>query len=113
MLYSAWVSIIYALNGTAPFDRVGISPDDAIGLYLGGGAVCGAVVGLLWPLAKSRAGAYLTATIAAAFGALGLGCAMEGMPQHWGPDVWTGLSVMAICAGVGFGGSLWRAASNR
>jgi hypothetical protein len=111
-MYWAWVIVLYAVRGAAPFDRLDVSLRGVISGYLAGGMAGGAVVGLLWPIAKVRIGAYLTATIAAGFALAGLIIAMEGMPQHWGADTWTVLTVMALGLGISLGGSLWKAASS-
>ena len=56
VLCSLWVGLILLLQGTGPFDRLGLSPLVCVGVYFLVGPLGGALVGLLLPLARSMIG---------------------------------------------------------
>jgi len=61
----AWVVFLWLVRGSEPFDRRGVTFLAVVIVYVVGGPVTGAVVGLLLPFAKSSLGAALTGIVAA------------------------------------------------
>jgi len=79
-LYSAWVALVYALNGSRPFVEVGVTLPVVIAVYYAGGVLGGAVAGTLWPRARSRVQATLVGVLVAVVVTIGAGVAMYGYP---------------------------------
>jgi predicted membrane protein len=67
--YTAYVLLLYAFHGSAPFDALGVSIGALVGAYYGTGILVGGIAGLCWPVAKTRIGAT----------ALGIVCAFIGI----------------------------------
>jgi hypothetical protein len=57
--FALWVSLLRIGHGTAPFDRLGTSYVTTIAIYYATLAPAGAIVGLLYPLRRSRFGAMV------------------------------------------------------
>jgi len=113
LVYSAWVAVLYVLRGSAPFDRLSTSLGNVVLFYVCIGPICGAIVGLMWPLAKVRVGAYLTSIIASAFLAFGIYFSLQGWPQKWDIHTWMAFPLLTLIFGFAFGNSLWKAASQQ
>ena len=56
MMCSLWVGLILLLQGTAPFERAGLSPVACVAVYFLAGPLGGALIGLMLPLARSMIG---------------------------------------------------------
>jgi hypothetical protein len=59
ILCSLLVGLVVLLNGTAPFDRAGVSPLACVGVYFLVGPLGGTLIGLMIPLARSMIGYVL------------------------------------------------------
>jgi hypothetical protein len=59
VLCSLWVGLVVLVQGTAPFDRAGLSPLVVIGIYFLVGPLGGALIGLMLPLGRSVWGSIL------------------------------------------------------
>lgn len=112
LIYSAWVLVIYFMRGSAPFDRVGASLGVVVGFYLAMGMLGGAVVGVMWPLARWRAGAFGISLLVAFMVTMGALIVLEGSPAEWDPRIWIVVPIMGGAFGLAFGNSLWKAARN-
>jgi len=55
--FAIWVSLLRIGRGTAPFDRLGTSYGTTIAIYYATLPPAGVIVGLLYPLRRSRFGA--------------------------------------------------------
>jgi len=64
-LYCLWALVLLLLGGEAAFRTQGITFWQTIGAYIGGGALAGAVVGVLRPLLKWTWGAPIVGIVAA------------------------------------------------
>lgn len=106
LVYCAWVTVVYAVNGGGPFERHGVDYRGTVLLYLGAGIVSGAIVGLLRPLIRNNIGAYLVGVIGAL--PIGAGTAMlvTGLPRYWGFDDWILVPLISIGAGIALGSEL-------
>jgi hypothetical protein len=56
---SLWVGLIVVFQGTGPFERAGMSPWMAVGVYFLVGPLGGTLIGLMLPLARSMIGSIL------------------------------------------------------
>ena len=107
-LYSLYVCVLYLLQGSAPFDRLGTNLWIVIGTYFFGGISAGVVVGLLQPLARWRLGAIVIGIIAAFFVFFGIVVAQDGLPSRWGSDNWILLTALPILFGTLAGNHFWK-----
>lgn len=110
-LYSLWISGIYLLQGSRPFEELHVTFISAVVLYVVIGVVAGAIVGLLLPLTSSRVGAYLVGVIAAVPVAVGIGVGASGTPNQWDYTDWGATAIMAIAACYVIGSELWKSAN--
>jgi hypothetical protein len=65
LIYSVWAVVSFVVGGQETFARQGTTIGEVIVFYLVGGAVAGAIVGMLRPLTYHRAGAALVGFLAA------------------------------------------------
>jgi hypothetical protein len=56
---SLWVGLIVLFRGTGAFERAGVSPLMAVGVYFLVGPLSGTLIGLMLPLARSMIGSML------------------------------------------------------
>ncbi len=64
LVYSLIAGVIALLAGSAPFEDAGTTLPKVLAVYLVGGLVVGALIGLLWPMGRSRSGAALLGAVA-------------------------------------------------
>ncbi len=106
-LFCAYAVAIFATQGSKSFDRLGVSLPAVLVVYCVGGAVAGAVVGLLRPLAVSRWGAMAVGVLAAVPVSAAALVALEGSPSRWSKDDLMGIVLYAIVMGVVGGNWFW------
>lgn len=99
--YCAYVSLLYLVAGSAPFDSYGVTLPTVILVYIVGGVLGGAVVGLLLPLARYKVGATLVGILAAIPVVGGAMLSMSGLPP-WEPAdnfafVFTTVGLGSVC----------------
>jgi hypothetical protein len=100
-LYILFVVVLYVLRGGAPFSEQHTTFGAVILSYLVCGLGGGAIVGLLIPLTRSRAGLTLVGAITGTFVFLCIGFIDAGMrwPTHtWVPCVFGGVLLGGIVA---------------
>jgi hypothetical protein len=107
-VYSAWVMAVYVFRGSEPFSRVGMTLPLVVVTYLAVGFVAGLIVGLLRPLTRWKAGAYVVGLVAALFGGAGIVAALRGPPTTWDFDEWLVLPIVALGAAWVIGSELWK-----
>jgi hypothetical protein len=56
IMCSLWVGVILLIQGTAPFERAGLSPVACVAVYFLVGPLGGALIGVMLPLARSMIG---------------------------------------------------------
>jgi len=112
VVYSAWVTIVYAVRGTEAFDKLGTTLSNVILLYVSVGLLGGAFVGLMWKLCRYRFFAYLTSILVGALLAIGIGIILEGLPGKWDVGAILGTPLLALIYGVWFGGQLRKGVLN-
>ncbi|HEY9514328.1 MAG TPA: hypothetical protein VIQ74_01520 [Gemmatimonadaceae bacterium] len=111
VLYSLWVLFVYAMSGPAPFEDIGLSLAAVVSFYFAMGILGGTIVGLLWPLARWRVGAFAISITVALMMALSVLVMLDGNPVDWDPRNWILVPVLTLGFGLAFGNSLWNAAS--
>ena len=90
----AWAIGVFIVVGAAPFESVGASVLAVTMMYLAGGVLGGAVVGLALPWVRSRVGAYVVGVLAGIpFGSMAVGAVTSFRP-------WSGVEVFALCGGL-------------
>lgn len=110
LLYAAWVLLVYFMRSSAPFESVGASPGVVVAFYLVMGVLGGAIVGVMWPLARQRVAAFGISLLVAFMVTMGALIVLEGTPAEWDPRIWIVVPVMTLAFGLAFGNSLWKAA---
>lgn len=100
LLFSAWVVVLMLLNFSTTINVRGHATNGlaAIALYLIGGSISGAIVGAMFPLMRSWAGAVLTGIVACIPLAFGLGFMISG--GYSGIDVVGPMAVFAVMFGA-------------
>jgi hypothetical protein len=111
-MYCLWVSFLYVLRGTEPFERLGVTFGSVVATYLAIGASAGAIVGLLRPLAARGVGAYLVGLAAGFPVALGIVITSEGLPKSWDYVVWLCFPIFWLAAGMIMGRAMRRGSTN-
>jgi hypothetical protein len=108
VLYCLWVSAVYVIRGTEPFDRQGISYAALVTTYIVVGVLAGAIVGTLRPLARSKLGAFGIGFAAAVPISGGLAIALFGAPLKWGAGGFTVVAIYAALVGLFIGSEIWK-----
>ena len=106
-LYSLYVVALFALRGAAPFKAVGLSLGAVLALYAGGALAAGAIVGVLMPLARWRAGAAAVGAVAAIPFVAGVLLAVEGPFPVTAARPWAKILFVAATLGGLTGLVLW------
>lgn len=102
------VTVLFLFGGTEPFDKQGVSFAAVVAFYLVGGAAGGLVAGILWPLTKWRAGAYLVGLLVALIVSIGLMYVLAGNPLNWDIGVIITILIMTAIYGLYTGYQLWK-----
>lgn len=105
-VYCVWVTALFLMQGSGPFDRQGVTLRSVILTYLGVGVTAGGAVGLLRPMTSHRFGAYLAGIIAGIPVAVGLAICVRGFPSQWDVADRILVPVFSVIAGVGIGSEL-------
>lgn len=106
VVYCIWVTAVFLIQGSGPFERQGVTLLSVILTYLGVGATAGGVVGLLRPLTSHRLGAYLAGITAGIPVAVGLAICVRGFPSQWDFADRMLVPVFSVIAGVVIGSEL-------
>lgn len=107
-VFTVWVTILFALRGTEPFDKQGVTFASVVLFYLLGGATGGLIAGALWPLTRSRAGAYLVGILVAFVVAAGLMFLLAGSPLRWDMAAILTILTMTLIYGLYIGYHIWK-----
>ncbi len=73
VVLSAWVTLVYVIAGSAPFQRNGVTFVQTVAVYLTAGPLGGLLVALAHPLYRSIVGAFALGTLALFPAYLGFG----------------------------------------
>lgn len=106
--YCLWVTAVYIVNGSAPFERNGVTFFSTVTSYLILGIVGGVIVGVLRPLSERRLGAYGIGFIVGLLSALGLMILVAGWPTRWDVPEWGTIPFVAAGGGWAIGSELWK-----
>jgi hypothetical protein len=101
--YALVALVIYAFQGSRPFESKGITLASTVAVYIVGGLIGGTIVGLLRPLTKRRAGAMLLGVIAMIPVSIGFVFILFGPISRWGGGELFGVLFTAVFLG-GYGG---------
>jgi hypothetical protein len=105
--FSLWVALLSVLRGSTDFAKYRLNLGQIIALYFAGGAVAGAIVGVLRPYTKHLIGAMLVGFIAAIPAvALAYG-AMESSPLSWSGSDWIVVLISSAFLGPMMGLIRW------
>lgn len=99
-LYSLWVLIVYVFHGAAAFTALDITFGGLVLTYYVTGIAAGALIGLLSPLARSKAGAMLVGWLGAFLVTVGISLNMFGFFTKWVPANWVICAVVALFPAV-------------
>lgn len=105
--YCAFVVLLFLVRGASPFERRGVSLGAVLLLYVFGGLSAGAIVGLLRPITRARAGAMLVGIPAAVPTVIALVVLHQGMPGSWDEATWRGVALLSGFLGSAAGFALW------
>jgi hypothetical protein len=97
-MFSAWATFLRLFAGTQPFASKSVSYGAMIGVYLIGGPVAGAVVGLCRPILSNAAGAFLAGFLGGTVLGLAARVAVFGFTPFGVKDLFV---VAPIALGVG------------
>ena len=111
-VYSVIALVIHATKGREPFEANDASLASVLFVYLGGGVVGGAIIGLLRPLAKWRFGAVIMGIAAMLPISLGVNLAVSPGISEWTIHNVNKTLLVAIILG-GLGGYVSWDTSNR
>jgi hypothetical protein len=106
-VYSLYVTVLYLIEGSRPFDRLHTSLLMTIAAYAFGGVAAGAVVGVMRPYVRIRLVAILVGILGAVFVFFGAAVASEGMPWGWTRSTWLSIAGCALLLGSFAGNWLW------
>lgn len=101
-----WVTVIFTLQGETPFIEVGTTYAHAAASYLIVSAVCGSVIGALFPFAKSTITSYAVGVVAASFVAFGIVVSTYGVPSRWEANAYGFLIVVSLVATLAIGNEI-------
>ena len=106
VLMALVATMAFASEGSAPFDHSGTTYLRVAILYPGVGMVAGALVGLLWPLARTAARCYLAALPAAAAIAAGIMLLQTDSGRTWSESDWWLFGVLLTVATLVVGNTM-------
>jgi hypothetical protein len=86
VFYSMFVTVLYVVTGGGNTHDINLPLGSLVAFYLLGGVFCGATVGVLRPLARSKSGAYVVAAAASIPAVIGAVSLRDGPPSQWTPD---------------------------
>ena len=104
------IAIAFAALGSQPRDMndAPVQLPYLLVLYVSVGLIVGAVVGLLRPLARWRAGAISIGVLCAFVIGFCFVVAMSGLPIGWARNDWITLWIFTAVFGVAGGNSFWK-----
>jgi hypothetical protein len=105
--YTLYVTVLLALHGSAPFAAVNSTYARVVSSYVGTGIAAGAIVGLLRPLLRWRAGAVAVGIIAAFAVFAGFALADQGGFTRWHRETWLTCVICAVFFGPVVGLIRW------
>jgi hypothetical protein len=106
LLYCAWITAVRVFGGARPFEREGVTYLGVAAAYLAIGLSAGAVVGVLRPMTRHRAGAYVVGLFAGTVLSSAITALVAGPPWRWDFDEWVVLPIVAAGAGALIGREL-------
>ena len=101
LFFSAWAVVALIVGGPETFARQGTTFGEIIGLYLVGGSIAGAIVGMLRPLAYRRVGAAVVGFFAALPLAVGTKIMLSGFRWTQADEIYLFLFPLLLGCGAG------------
>jgi hypothetical protein len=108
-MFVLYVLGLFAIRGAQPFEHLGTTLTGCIVVYLVGGIMTGAVVGLLRPLLVTRRGAMVVGAVATVPTAAGAMLLVAGPIARWDKGEWVIPLVYSVLVGPLAASNLWRA----
>lgn len=106
-----WVLIVFLIGGSAAFAKYDTTLGKTIGVYLGGGALAGLIVGLCRPLLRNQIAAGIVGVFAAIPVIIMVDLTLH--PGKWdGDDVWV-ISILSLFYGLVMGPICYRQATRK
>ena len=88
LVFTAWVTFLYIIRGSKPFEANHTTFVAVLGLYLVGGPLAGAIVGLFRPMVRRLPGALLAGAVGGIPAAIAVRLAMFGLAPVSELDFW-------------------------
>lgn len=107
-MYAALVVILYAIGGSARFDRINVPLSNLLVVYLLGGLTAGTVLGVFRPALRDRYSAFVVGVIAAIPVSIGITILVTQKARNWTVAEWSTVAFMSLfVAAVGIA-VLWQ-----
>jgi hypothetical protein len=106
LVYCVWVTAVYLISGSEPFNSIGVTYASVVTTYLGVGAASGLLIGALKPITVHRSGAYFVGLLAGIPVGVGLILCVSGPPSRWTEAEWVLIPIMSIGWGLVIGRQL-------
>jgi len=111
-LYCAYVTVLFAVRGNAPFEKQNVSLRAVLATYVVSGIGGGIAYGVLHPLARSLFGRAVLGILIATLVFFGITVATDGLPSQWGRALWQQPLILGGLFGLPIG-LLWRRVTGR
>ena len=99
--FSLYAFALYLVRGNAPFEKLDTTLWGTVMLYFVAGFVAGPIMGIVWPLRRTRAGSGLVAGLGAFIVYTVAWMTQEGSPLRWSTDDWAGPFLLAFLVFLG------------
>ena len=100
-VYCAYVTLIFIIGGPGVLDRYGVSLGEVVLVYVVGGILSGASVGLLLPLTRWKAGSALVGVVAMLPVFVGIAYTVAGPPPWEFPQKFATVLSSVVVGGLG------------
>jgi len=107
-IYCGWVIAVRAIVGDRPFTANSVSLGTVVLTYAVVGMMAGALVGVMRPFLKWRAGAYAAGVSTGLILSMGIIASVKGYPSTWDRGSWIAVLVVSIAAGFVVGDAIWK-----
>jgi hypothetical protein len=108
LAYSAFVILMYLVNGSRAFDKHGTTLGKIIAAYVISGIGGGLIVGLMLPLAKNKLGRTFLGIVVGVFVFFWITMTYAGPPTRWGDAEWFSCITSGVILGAICSNGLWK-----
>ena len=106
-LYCAYALVLFAVGGSAPFAKHGVTLPLVLATYLTSGAAGGIAYGVLHPFGRTLFGRAVLGVLIATLVFFAITIATDGLPSRWSRDSWEKVAIAGGLLGTPIG-LLWR-----